>query len=288
METTSAKEVVLITGCSSGFGLLTAARLSSLGYQVVATMRNLDKKSFLLDEVKKRGGKIALYPLDVTDILSIRQVISEVKSRFGRIDVLVNNAGYAIGGFFEDLTQEEIRQQMETNFFGVQNVTREVLPLMRAANRGKIINISSVSGRTTWPALGAYNASKFALEGFSESLSHEVFPFGITVSLIEPGSYPTKIFDNNRRYAKNFDNPQSPYYSFSNKMRNMVDEGMKKNRMDPEDIACLVEEIIKSKNPRMRYIPDWTSRILLGLRTFLPFAILAWIIRRAIYSKTRN
>ena len=115
------------------------------------------------------------------------------------LDCVVNNAGYGIGGAFEDLTQEEIREQMETNFFGVQNVIREALHLMRNRGEGRIINISSVSGFSASPCFGAYNASKWALEGFSESLRYELKPFGIKVLLIEPGIYKTKILTENRR-----------------------------------------------------------------------------------------
>src|SRR3989338_117835 len=154
-------KVVLISGCSSGFGLMTAARLASKGHLVVATMRDLAKRNLLLSEVNLRGGpEVEVLALDVTDKESIRGVIDRIAAEHGHIDVLVNNAGYGIGGFFEDLTEEEIRQQMETNFFGLQNLTRAVIPLMRQRKKGRIINISSVAGFSASPAFGAYNASK--------------------------------------------------------------------------------------------------------------------------------
>ena len=159
----SNKKVVLITGCSSGFGLRIAARLASLDYYVIATMRNLSKQNDLVGEAVLRGGEIDVLRLDVSDINSIKDVVRHIKEKYGRLDVLVNNAGYGIGGFFEDLTQEEIREQIETNFFGVQNVTREAIPLMREQKRGTIVNISSISGLYALPCFGAYNASKWAL-----------------------------------------------------------------------------------------------------------------------------
>ncbi len=191
--------VVLITGCSSGFGMLAAVRLASGGHAVYATMRNLAKKDDLLAESARRGGEIRILEREVTIDESIISAVEQIELEEGCIDVLINNAGYAIGGFFEDLTEQEIHDQMETNFFGVQKVTRAVLPLMRKTaaktnSNPKILNISSVSGRSAFPGMGAYGASKFALEGFSESLYHELLPLGIYVALIEPGAFRTKIF----------------------------------------------------------------------------------------------
>ena len=133
------KKIILITGCSSGFGLLTAAHLASRGHKVIATMRDLTKNGSLLSEVNVRGGQINIWPLDVRDEKSIQDTINFIIAEYGYLDVLINNAGYGIGGFFEDLTDEDIREQMEVNFFGVQNVTRAVIPLMRPRKEGRII-----------------------------------------------------------------------------------------------------------------------------------------------------
>jgi NAD(P)-dependent dehydrogenase (short-subunit alcohol dehydrogenase family) len=170
-------KVVLITGCSSGFGLLIASRLASKNFIVYATMRNLDKQSPLLSEVNLRGGNINILKLDVTNKENVKEAISKIAAKEGYIDIVINNAGYGIGGFFEDLSDKEIRDQIETNFFGVQNVIREVIPLMRQRSHGKIINLSSVAGFSANPCFGAYNASKWALEGFSESLRYELKPW---------------------------------------------------------------------------------------------------------------
>jgi len=273
---------IFITGCSSGFGLLIAARLSSKGHRVIATMRDLNKQDNLQKEVKHRNGKIDVLRLDVTDEESVREAVSQTLDQYQYIDVLINNAGYGIGGFFEDLTQGEIRQQMETNFFGVQNVTRGFIPVMRQRNRGKIINISSAAGFSTSPCFSAYNASKWALEAFSESLHYELKPFGIDVLLIEPGTYKTKIFFENALYAKNFNDPQSPYHLMSKKLNTKVISYVNSCRKNPEKIAILTEKLIHTKNPSLRNIPDFESRFLYFLRKFLPFKIYSWFIRQAL------
>jgi NAD(P)-dependent dehydrogenase (short-subunit alcohol dehydrogenase family) len=272
--------VILITGCSSGFGLLTAARLAAKGHKVIATMRNLEKKGPLLEECQRRNATVHIMPCDVTDRLSVRNCFKDMGAQYGYLDVLVNNAGYGIGGFFEDLTDEEIRSQMDTNFFGVLNVTREAIPFMRPKKHGKIINISSVSGFSTAPCFSAYCASKWALEGFSESLRYELKPFGIDVLLLEPGTYKTKIFHENGRYAKHFNNPASPYYEMSTyiekKVKAFVDDCYK----DPEDIAALVEKLIGARNPSFRNRPDIETQALFLLRKFLPFRFYSWLANK--------
>ena len=276
-------KVILVTGCSSGFGLHIAARLSSGPFHVVASMRDLEKKNNLLGEVELRKGKVELVQLDVTNRVSIREAILKIRAMYGRLDVLINNAGYGIGGFFEDLGQEEIHAIMETNFFGVQNVTREALPLMREQGKGLIINMSSISGLSALPCFGAYNASKWALEGFSESLFYELLPFGIHVCLIEPGAYKTKIFYENRKYAKNFFNQASPYYAISQAFQKRTNDHIKTDEKDPEDIAALVEDLIGDDHPPFRNIPDSSSRWLYRLKRFLPFSLFSWILMKIAY-----
>ena len=188
-----------------------------------------------------------------------------------------------MGGFFEDLTDEEIREQMEVNFFGVQNVTRQVIPLMRSRRKGSIINISSIAGLNANPAFGAYNASKFALEGFTESLFHEMKLFGINVCLIEPGTYKTKIFFDNARYAKNFDNPDSPYYAMSQHLKKTVLDYVKKTDKDPKRIALLVEKLMNQTHPSFRNVPDIESKLLIMIKQILPFRMYAAIMEKTLY-----
>ncbi len=276
-------KIILITGTSSGFGLLTAVHLSSKGHKVYATMRDLRKQDYLKSKVAEAGGEVTILPLDVTHSESITNVVKEIASDHGYLDVVVNNAGYGIGGFFEDMTDEEIRQQMDVNFFGVQNVTRAVIPLMRSRRKGTIINISSISGLNASPCFGAYSASKWALEGFSESLYHELKFFGINVCLIEPGTYRTKIFFENARYAKNFDNLDSPYYAMSQHLKTMVLDYVKKTDKDPKRIAFLVEKLMNEAHPPFRNLPDMESQFLIFLRRILPFRLYASFIQRSLY-----
>jgi NAD(P)-dependent dehydrogenase (short-subunit alcohol dehydrogenase family) len=274
-------KVILVTGCSSGFGLLTAARLSSRGHHVYATMRRLDKKEALQNEALKRGGKLDILELDVTRKLTIRKCIDKIKADFGFIDVLVNNAGYAVGGAFEDLSDQELREIMETNFFGTVNVTREVIPLMRQRRKGKIINISSVSGFCSSPGMSGYTCSKWALEALSETLYYELKIFGIDVHLIQPGPYQTKIFNDNARYAARFNDEQSPYYRISRHIKRRVMDRIIDNHKDPEEIPELVEKLISQKYNPFRNIPDLESQILYALRKFLPFSVFSFFTRRA-------
>lgn len=183
---------ILITGCSSGFGYVGALYLARKGHKVYASMRNLKKNPF---KGSKLHPNINILQLDVTNKKSIKNAISKIK----KLDVLINNAGYVQAGLFEDLTEENMRKQMETNFFGVFNVTKACLPLLKKSKKAKIINMSSVSGKVSSPGLSAYSASKFAIEAISESMKFEFN--NIDVHLIEPGPYNTHIFKENLEIA---------------------------------------------------------------------------------------
>ena len=278
MKTFESKKIILITGCSSGFGLLMAARLASRGHKVIATMRDIGKQSALLSEVNKLGADLDVFELDVTDHHSIERLMAQIFESYDYVDVLINNAGYGVGGAFEDLTDREIRDQMETNFYGALNMMRKVIPIMRQRRSGQIINISSIAGLSASPCFCAYTSSKWALEGFSESIRYELEKFGIDISLIEPGTYKTKIFFENRRQAKNFDNPDSPYFPLSKHLLSKVMDRVHDCHKDPEEVAALAEKIINAKKPAFRNVPDLESKVLLILRRFLPFAWYSKIV----------
>ena len=175
-------QVILITGASSGFGKVTAQTLAGKGYVVYGTSRRIANGNI---------GQIRMLIADVTDENSVRSAVNRIMDEQGHIDVLINNAGMGIGGALEMATDEEISSQMDTNFMGMVRMCRAVLPIMRKQRQGKIINISSIAGRIAVPYQGFYSASKFAIEGYSEALSMEVYPFGIKVCVVEPGDFNT-------------------------------------------------------------------------------------------------
>ena len=284
-------KIILITGCSSGFGMLTSARLAAAGHTIYATMRNMQKQDTLKLELKRRNTECHILPLDVTNDNSINKVINTIEKQDSRLDVLINNAGYGIGGFFEDLSEDEIRSQFETNFFGVQKVTRSALPLMRAtASKSgkdfstKIINISSAQGRSTLPGLGAYGASKFALEGFSESLYFELQPFGVEVVILEPGTYSTKAIDDNSREADAGLEGDSPYANYTKRLKELHNNILitKKGVGDPENVAIMIEDIINRKRNKLRYLAGTQAKIRVLMRTILPFSWFSRIINSFI------
>ena len=183
------QKTVLITGCSSGFGKATAIHFASQGWNVIATMRNPKPDN----ELAAIDGVFVTH-LDVQDLASIEAAVAAGIARFGRIDVLVNNAGFGLYGVFEATSREKVREQFDVNVFGTMDVTRAILPHFRGNKAGVILNISSGAGIFTLPMLSLYSASKFALEGFSEALTYELAPLGITVKLIEPGGVVSTNF----------------------------------------------------------------------------------------------
>ena len=191
-------QVALITGCSSGIGYETALMLGRNGFRTFATMRNTKKSDSLQEVIRKEGLDVSIRQLDVNDDASIENTINNIKNEANRIDILINNAGFGLVGFFEDLTLDEIRDQFETNFFGVLNITKKIIPIMRIQKSGTIINISSGAGQVGFPGISAYVNTKFAIEGFSESLMYELLPYGINVVIIEPGVTKTNFFRNSR------------------------------------------------------------------------------------------
>lgn len=235
----------IVTGSSSGFGKLIAIELAQSGFNVLATMRDQSKADSLMqlaadENVKER---IQVFTLDVTSTASVAE-FGEFLEGLNSVDVLVNNAGFAQGGFCEELSLEAYRQQFETNFFGAVAVTQAVLPAMRAQGSGKIINMSSISGKFGFPGLSAYVSSKHALEGFSESLRLELKPFGIDVFLVEPGSYKTNIWSSIENVQLQ---DQSPYESSMVAILNEVKSG-EAEYGDPCEVAKLVAKIAGDKS----------------------------------------
>lgn len=244
-------KVVLITGCSTGIGLTTAVLLAKNKYKVYGTMRDLSKKDNLKN-AKKANAKLEIKQLDVTDETSIKKIVKEIIKKEGRINVLINNAGYGLRGTVETITLEEAKQQFETNVFGVIRVTQEVLPYMRKQKSGHIINISSLAGLRGLPCNDLYCASKFALEGLSESMASTLSLWNIKVTLIEPGPVSTDFLNRSLKHGKRFDGKENPYNEILEKTMKTLEERFK-NAQEAEDVAQLIKEVIESKKPQFRY-----------------------------------
>ena len=273
--------VALVTGASSGFGLLSSVELARRGFSVVATMRDLGRDDRLRAAAAEARVSLEIAELDVTRADSIARAVADVEARAGRVDVLVNNAGYGIGGSVEDLSLVELREQFETNFFGLVALTKAVLPGMRERRHGRIVNVSSVNGRVAVPGLGAYCASKFAVEGFSESLRHELLPFDVYVALVEPGTFRTDIFDRNRRMAERARDPGSPWYEISRRMEALVDRQVERSTADPRQVARAVADLATAARPRLRTLVGRDARAGSLLARLLPDRLWETAVGRA-------
>jgi NAD(P)-dependent dehydrogenase (short-subunit alcohol dehydrogenase family) len=237
-------------------------------------MRDLEKRGPLDEAAQAAGVSLSVLQLDVTSTESISVAVNSVISATGSIDIVVSNAGYGLGGFVEDLTLAELRDQFETNFFGAVALIKAVLPLMRARRSGRLIFVSSVNGFLGFPGLAAYCASKFALEGFAESLRWEALPDGIYVSLVEPGSFPTPIFGTNRRVAAAAADLASPYYARSRRLEALVLGRITASTRDPGVVARAIARIAVSARPRLRYRVGADAHLALLARRILPDLVL--------------
>ena len=248
------ESVAVVTGSSSGNGFETSLLLAKNRFYTYATMRNLEKSARIKEIAKKDTLPIEVLQLDVTDHKSVTDAINVISNRQGRIDVLVNNAGYEQHGPVEELSMEEIKTQFETNFFGAVRVMKAVLPMMRKQRSGTIVNVSSIGGKIGVPLNSAYVGSKFALEGFSESMKYELEGFGIKVILIEPGAVNTNYLENSRQAEKAM-NPDSPYAELSKMVSEGVRERFKEtSSSSPMQVAEVILTAIKSEKPNTRYL----------------------------------
>ncbi|ATI53039.1 short-chain dehydrogenase [Bacillus cereus] len=274
------KKVAIITGSSSGFGLLTTLELAKKDYLVIATMRNLEKQANLLSQATQLNllHNITVQQLDVTDQNSIHNFQLFLKE-INRVDLLINNAGYANGGFVEEIPVEEYRKQFETNLFGAISITQLVLPYMRELQSGKIINISSISGQVGFPGLSPYVSSKHALEGWSESLRLEVKPFGIDVALVEPGSYNTNIWEVGKQLATNQSDTTSPYKEYMDKIQKHINSGSD-TFGNPIDVAKKIVDIAEAKRTTLRYPIGKGVKFMILVKKILPWRLWEYLVLR--------
>ncbi len=276
------QKVAVVTGSSSGIGMLSALELARNAFRVVATMRNLGKRAQLDKLAAESGiaGNIDVRQLDVTDFPSLQPTIDAIVRDHGRIDVLMNNAGFALGGFAEDVELSELREQMETNFFAHTQVTRAVLPGMRRQGAGQIIMISSISGVTASAGISSYSASKFALEGWSEALRMECLPLGIHVVLVEPGSFKTDIWDVNVHVANKAFSGDSPNRERTRRFSEYVKKKVVKR--DPQQVATVIARIVQEKKPRLRYRVGLDAHVQKWLRRLLTWEVYERLVIREL------
>ncbi|HEX6467099.1 MAG TPA: SDR family oxidoreductase [Terriglobales bacterium] len=270
-------KVAVVTGSSSGIGMLTTIELARAGFQVIATMRDPTRRSRLDQALASEsgfpglGGKIEVRRLDVTEFDSLPGVVHAILRDHGRIDLLVNNAGFALAGFAEDMTLEELRKQFETNFFGHVAMTKAVLPAMRAQRSGHVIMVSSILGQLGQPVLSSYSASKFALEGWTEAVRVEMASLGVKLALVEPGAFETDIWTRNVMVCAGALSPQSPNLARSKRYVEVVKTRTAKR--DALDVARLITRIAQDPNPRLRYRIGNDANAGYWLRAMLPWKI---------------
>jgi NAD(P)-dependent dehydrogenase (short-subunit alcohol dehydrogenase family) len=260
-------KAVLITGCSTGIGRATAERLADGGWTVYATARRPDS----IADLREKGCKTLA--LDVTDEASMRAAVSEVETAEGAVGVLVNNAGYSQSGAVESVKPEDVRAQFETNVFGLVRMCQLVLPAMRRQGWGKIVNVSSMGGKLTFPGGGIYHGTKHAVEAISDALRFEVRGFGVDVIVIEPGLIRTQFAEAAANKIESGTTDNGPYAEFNAAVANATAgayEGpLAKLGGGPESVARKIEKAISKRRPRTRYPVTPSARMILGLHTVL-------------------
>jgi NAD(P)-dependent dehydrogenase (short-subunit alcohol dehydrogenase family) len=267
--------VVLVTGAASGFGRLAVIEAAKRGHTVYAGVRDLSRLEPFGDD------RVRVVQLDVTVAEQREAAVKGILDEQGRIDALVNNAGSPLGGFLEDIDEDELRKLFDVNVFAVFELTKRVLPAMRAQRSGAIVMLSSMSGRMAAPGLAAYAASKFALEGLSEGWRHELAPFGIRVTLVEPGAYKTDILGRNRLLSRRAASPDSPYAAQFTKMEGLAAK-MTARAGDPQDVARKVVDLCEAKAPRLRHPMGMSAWIRTFLLRYGPFWIFEQIFARTM------
>jgi NAD(P)-dependent dehydrogenase (short-subunit alcohol dehydrogenase family) len=270
-------KTVFITGASSGIGRSTALYFQKQGWNVAATMRSPDQEINRTNSLANLDRVICL-KLDVTDRLSIANAVAETIARLGEIDVLVNNAGYGMLGAFETSTPEQIQRQFDTNVFGLMETTRAVLPHFRDRKQGVIVNVASIGGRVAFPLYSLYHATKWAVEGFSESLQHELLAFNIRVKIVEPGPIKTDFYE---RSADRTSNPDFPEYDeFSDRILTKLNKIGTTGAL-PEVVAKTIYTASTDKSWKLRYPADPLAKQLLFMRKLLPDFLFTKIVRQS-------
>ncbi|WP_310484022.1 SDR family oxidoreductase [Chamaesiphon sp. VAR_48_metabat_403] len=267
-------KTVLITGASTGIGRATAQLFQQQGWNVVATMRSPEKSPELSDL-----SNVLCLALDVTKADTIQAAIDLAIAKFGTIDVLINNAGYALIGAFEACDMDDIRGQFETNVFGLMEVTRAILPHFRLRQQGILVNVASIGGRTAFPVYSPYHATKWAVDGFSESLQYELRQFNIKVKIIEPGAIKTDFYSRSISVAKKAG--LTAYDNYIQKTLPKMDRAGE-NGSPPEVTAKVIYRAATDGSWKLRYPAGGNAGLLLGLRKLLPDALFTALMRKSL------
>lgn len=280
-------KTILITGCSSGIGFETALHFARNGYQTFASVRNINSRGARNLRQCAQNGELDLHVIriDVTQDVSVAYGVEEMLKKTGKIDVLVNNAGFAYLGAIEDFSIAEIIEQYNTNIFGCLRMIKAVAPIMRRQKSGLIINISSINGLLPFPLYGVYSSSKYAIETLSEVLRFELHPFGIRVALVEPGSFITNL-PQNRKHPQNQGTKNSPYkqltdsffsrYERLHSIRNPIVKWLS----DPKRVAKRIYTIAQTNNPNLRNVVGIDANSMLLLKRILPDSFIFWLMKK--------
>lgn len=266
-------KTVLITGSSSGIGKAAALYFQQQGWQVAATMRSPEKETEL-----NKLSHVKLYALDVTSANSVEQALKAVQEDFKTIDVVVNNAGFGADGVFEAMTDEFIQKQFDTNVFGLMRVTREAVKIMREQKSGTIVQIASVGGRVAFPLYSIYHGTKWAVEGFTESLQYEVKDFNIRLKLVEPGAIKTEFYGRSRAFIQ--PDYTTDYDAFVKQCESVSMEAGNKGA-SPEAVAKIIFKAANDSSTKMRYPIAYPANLLLPMKRWLPERLFFWMVRQS-------
>lgn len=286
-------KTILITGATAGIGRHAALALVRRGHHVIATGRREGALATLEEEAAalaaKSGGRLDTLALDVTDATSVAAAVTKVDALTvdRGVDVLVNNAGYGQMGPVEEVSDADLRRQFDTNVFGLMSVTRAFLPRMRARGEGRIVNVGSIGGRYTFPLMGAYNSTKYAVESLSDALRNELAPFGIEVSIIEPGPIATEFND---RAMDTIDvnafagSPYEPVLAQADRFRKQFEA----QSAGPEVTTRAIVHASLSRRPRVRYVVPRRAAFMLAVLAFLPTRLVDLVMQRAAGLTRKN
>ncbi|HVU17353.1 MAG TPA: SDR family NAD(P)-dependent oxidoreductase [Candidatus Didemnitutus sp.] len=273
-----AGQVVIVTGASSGIGEATARRLFAAGAKLVVAARRFDRLEALAGELDPGGERLVLVPADLTDEHDRHHLVGEAVVRFGRIDALVNNAGFAVRGPLERVPVDLVRKNFETNIFALVALTQLVLPGMRERRSGRIVLMGSVAGRIARPLTSVYDATKHALEAIADGLRGELKPFGVDVTLIRPGFVLTDFSSAADAASKEVGEDYGPYQPFVEGVR-QARHKLRRRAVGPEVIAAAVEKALTVRRPAARYNVPGHAKLFLAANWLLPRGVMAWFMR---------